>query len=51
MAEANHSLSPNRVAERLRQHHHAVMTLALMRARQAVKDALLVVIGRRCTAT
>ena len=34
---ATRSLSPKRTAERMRQHRHAVMVLALMRAKTAVQ--------------
>ena len=37
---ATRSLSPNHAAERVRQMHHAAVTLAMMRARQCIKDAL-----------
>jgi hypothetical protein len=38
MAEPKRSLSPDRALERLRQHHrHAVITLALRRAKKAVE--------------
>jgi hypothetical protein len=34
---ATRSLSPKRIAERLREHHHAVLVLALMRAKKTVR--------------
>jgi hypothetical protein len=40
MAEANHSLTPNRIAERTRRHHAAVRTLALQSASKAVERQL-----------
>jgi hypothetical protein len=37
---ASTSLSPNREAERMQRYRTAAMTLAMMRSRSAVKDAL-----------
>ena len=37
---ARRSLSPNRVAQKLREHHHAVIALAHQSARKAIKAQL-----------
>src|SRR6516162_4818808 len=37
---ARRSLSPNRVAQKLREHHHAVIVLAHQSARKAIKAQL-----------
>jgi hypothetical protein len=37
MAQAKRSLSPKRAAERMRQHRHAVMVLAMQSAKRTVK--------------
>ena len=37
---ASRSLSPNRVAQKLREHHHAVIVLAHQSARKAIKAQL-----------
>ena len=40
MAQANPSLSPKRTLERMQQHRHAVMVLALQRAKKAVRAGI-----------
>jgi hypothetical protein len=40
MAKATKSLSPKRIQERVQRHRSAVITLAMQRAKKAVKDQL-----------